>query len=165
MGLISILRVVPIWAYALAAALLYGGWQHNRAREAGAELARHIAETAELREKAMHSALVTTTIRLTKQQGAADAAEKLRRQAVSDAAAANGTADGMRAYAASLAASAAACHPSAAAVGAAASAPGDVLAFMLGRLEEGGRELAAEADRRGIAGSECAERYDALKEK
>lgn len=43
-----------------------------------------------------------------------------------------------------------------------AAGPGAVLADVLGRLEAAGRELAAEADRRGIAGSACQRSYEAL---
>ena len=158
----ALLRAVPLWAWALTAALLWGGWQYRRAERAGAELLRHQHEVATLRESAMHSALVETSRRLAAQQEAADAAELQARRARADSAAAAGAADRLREHAARLAASAAACDPAAAAVGPAASAPGSVLADMLGRLEAHGRELAAEADRRGIAGSECAQRYDAL---
>jgi Protein of unknown function (DUF2514) len=163
MGL-TLLRVVPLWAWALLAALAWGGWQHHRATQAGAELARVQAETATLREQAMHGALIETTRRLSAQQRAADDAEIQTRRARADADAADAAAGRLRAHAARLAASAGACDTSAPGHGPAASAPGLVLADMLGRLERRGRELAAEADRRGIAGRECAARYDALKD-
>ena len=159
---LGLLRAVPVWAWALAGALAWGAWQKHRATEAGAELAAVLQQTAQLRESAMHQALIETTRRLSAQQEAADAAERQARRARADSAAAAGAADRLRDHAARLAASAAACDPAAAGVGPAASAPGSVLADMLGRLEAHGRELAAEADRRGIAGSECAQRYDAL---
>lgn len=160
--MIALLRLVPIWAYALVAALAWGAIQHHRATEAGADLARHITETAQIREQAMHAALIETTRRLTAQQEAADHAQESTRRASAAAAAAADTAGRLRAHAARLAASAAACNPAAATIGAATGAPGDLLADMLGRLEESGRSLAAEADRRGIAGAECAARYEAL---
>ena len=158
----TLLRIVPVWVWALAAALAWGGWQYTRAERAGAQLLAHQAQTATLREQAMHSALIETTRRLSAQQRAADAAETQSRRARADAAGAAGAADRLRAHAAQLAASAAACNPAPAVDGAAAAGPGLVLADMLGRMEARGRELAAEADRRGIAGSECAGRYDAL---
>lgn len=161
-SILQFLRFVPMWAYVVIAALAFGAFQHRRAERAGAELLRHQHETATLRESAMHQALIETTRRLSAQQEAADAAERQARRARADSAAAAGAADRLRDHAARLAASAAACDPAAAAIGPAASAPAVVLADMLGFLEARGRELAAEADRRGIAGSECASRYDAL---
>lgn len=160
--MLALLRAVPLSAWAIVAALAWGGWQRHQALDAAAELATLQRQTAELREQAMHGALVETTRRLSAQQEAADAAEILARRARADADAAGAAGQRLRAHAAQLAASAAACDPAAAAVGPAASAPGVVLADMLGRLEARGREHAAEADRRGIAGGECAARYDAL---
>ena len=157
-----LLRVVPMWAWALMAALAWGGWQFHRAERAGATLLRLQHDTAMLREQAMHGALIETTRRLSAQQEAANAAQTKTIAARAAAASAAGVADRLRSHAAALAASAAACNPAAATVGAAASAPGSVLADMLGRVEARGRELAAEADRRGIAGSECEQRYEAL---
>lgn len=155
-----------IYTHVAAAVVALGlgftaGWQTQgwRQARAAAELQAH---TATLREEAMHGALIETTRRLTAQQWAAHAAEIKARRSRGDAAAAGAAADSLREHAARLAADASACHPAAAAIGQAASAPGSVLADMLGRLEAHGRELAAEADRRGIAGSECEQRYDAL---
>ena len=162
LGLIALLRLIPIWAYALAAAVTWGGFQRYRANEVGAQLARHITETAQLREQAMHSALIETTRRLSAQQEVADHAQASTRRAQADATAAAGAAGRLRAYAASLAIGAGACNPAPASIGPAASAPGVVLADLLGRLEAGGRSLAEEADRRGIAGAECVGRYEAL---
>ncbi len=67
------------------------------------------------------------------------------------------------------AAVAARCSPaasdSAAAQGSApATRPGDLLADVSGRLEAAGRELAATATERGIAGTACVKSYDALKD-
>ena len=137
------------------------GWQTQGWRQARAA-AELQAQTATLREEAMHGALIETTRRLSAQQEAANAAESKARRARADAAAAGADADSLREYAAQLAADASACDPTAAAVSTAANAPGAVLADMLGRLEASGRELAAEADRRGVAGSECEWRYQAL---
>lgn len=161
-GAFALVRAVPMWAWALIAALLWGGFQYSRAERAGAELLRHQQQTATLREQAMHGALIETTRRLKAQQEAADAAETAASQARTDAAAAGDAAGRLRAHVARIAASASACNPAAAAVGQAASAPTVVLADMLSRLEARGREHAAESDRRGIAGTECQRRYEAL---
>lgn len=148
-------------ALAVLAGAAGGGWM-ARGWLADRETAESAAVIATARETAMHGALVETTRRLTAQQEAADAAEKLARRARADAAAAGAAAGRLRDYAADLAARAGACDPAAAAVGPAASAPAVVLADMLGRLEARGRELADEATRRGIVADECAARYDAL---
>lgn len=161
MGL-TLLRAVPLWVWALAAALLWGGWQHRRAEQAGAERLRLHSEAAKLREEALRGALVETTRRLAAQQEVANAAQRQAKQAAADAASASAAAGRLRAYADKLAARAAACDPAAAGVGQAASAPAVVLADMLSRLEEAGRQLAAESDRRRAAGEECVGRYDAL---
>lgn len=160
--ILGLLRAVPLSAWAIAAALAWGGWQHHRATAAGAELARVQQQTADLRERAMHGALIETTRRLTAQQEAANAAETLARRARADAAAAGAAAGQLRSYAAGLAARAGACDSPAATVSPAASAPGVVLADLLGRAADRAVDLAAEADRRGIAGGECAQHYDAL---
>lgn len=155
-----------IWTHVGAAVVALGvgfgaGWQTQgwRQARAAAELQAH---TATLREEAMHGALIETTRRLTAQQEVANAAEIKARRARGDAAAAGAAADSLREYAARLAADADSCHPAASAIGASAAGSGSVLSDMQRRLEAHGRELAAEADRRGIAGSECERRYDAL---
>jgi hypothetical protein len=53
-------------------------------------------------------------------------------------------------------------HPAAAASSAPVADPGLVLADVLGRMDEAGRAMAAEADRRGIAGAACERIYDSL---
>lgn len=52
--------------------------------------------------------------------------------------------------------------PAAAASGPPAAAPGQLLADLLVRMEQDGRELAAYADRARIAGETCERSYDAL---
>lgn len=153
------LRAVAI---ALVLALAAAGVQTWRLLHLQAAVATERQHIATAREQAMHAALIETTRRLAAHQEAADAAQTRARRARADAASAGAAADRLRQHVATLAAGACASDPAAAAVGAAASAPGLVLADLLGRLEARGRDLAAEADRRGIAGDECAGRYDAL---
>lgn len=155
-----------LWTHAAAATIALavgfaGGWQVQAWRH-GRLAAEQTAQLASAREGAMHGALIETTRRLQAQQEAAHAAAIQARQARDTAAAADAVAGRLREHAASLAARASACNSAAAPIGPPASAPGDLLADMLRRLEASGRELAAEADRRGVAGGECAERYRAL---
>lgn len=163
MGIGLLLRAVPLWAWALVAALAWGGLQHRRASVAGSELLRVQGEIATAREQAMHGALVETSRRLSAQQEVADAAQTAARRARADAVSAGAAAGKLRTHAASLAASAGACDPAATVDGAAAGGAGVVLADMLGRVTAHAGELASEADKRGAAGAECAGRYGALK--
>lgn len=154
-----IIQGMALALLALGAAL---GVQTLRLSAAHQQLASQDLQAVEARADALHTGVIELNRRLAAQQEAANAAQSKARRAAADAAAANAAAGGLRAYAADLAASAAACHSAPAAVSPAASAPGLVLAELLGRVESRGRELAAEADRRGIAGSECEQRYEAL---
>lgn len=159
---LGLLRVVPVWAWVIAGALAWGAWQRHQALGAAAELAENTAEVARLRERGITDSLIETNRRLAEQQEAAHAADQKRRASAAAAARADDRAASVQQYAAELAARARACDPAAAADGAAAGAPADLLADMLRRLEPAGRQLAAEADRRGDNLAECERRYDAL---
>ena len=163
MGLIfGLARAVPIWAWALAAALAWGAWQRHSAIQATRALADIQLQTATLREQAMHAALIETTRRLSAQQEVTRAAQSRTRQAVQDRAAAASAADGLREYADQLAAHAGACDPAAADGGAAASVAGVVLADMLGRVTDAARDAAAGLDAAHSAGVACEASYESL---
>lgn len=83
-------------------------------------------------------------------------------QALADAAAADATADGLLLELDRLKRRAAICA-SAATGGAPAQDSTTVLADLLSEVESAGRAMAAEADRRGIAGTACERSYDAVK--
>ena len=87
------------------------------------------------------------------------AATAQARRVAADRAGAAAAGDGLRQRAAAVAAR---CDTGAASAGTAAGNPGAVLADVLGRLESAGRELAAVADERGVAGSACERAFDAL---
>ena len=154
MGLIALraFRAVPVWVWFLLAALAWGGWQRHRATAA-------ITELAEVREAAMRAALVETTRRINAQVEVISEANNAKAKAQASAATATAASGRLRQRADAIAS---ACSPSAAAAGPAASSPGAVLADMLGRLDQAGRELAAIADERGIAGQACERAYRAL---
>ncbi|MDR6500301.1 hypothetical protein J2785_003457 [Burkholderia ambifaria] len=98
--------------------------------------------------------------RLAKQQEIATDAAKERDQAVADAAAADGAADGLRKQVAALIADAR--RAGASAGGPTAGGALDLLADVLGRTDDRAGELAKIADERGVAGRQCERSYDAL---
>lgn len=146
----------------LALALLLAGWQWRQAVTARADLALYRGKVAEQIQQAEAAARSEEQRRTAKIQEAQDAAHQARIAAESDARAARASADRLRQRAAELAASCSASNPAPAASSPAASAPGPVLADMLIRLEEAGREIAEESDRRRIAGIACERVYRAL---
>ena len=154
MGLIALraFRAVPVWVWFLLAALAWGGWQRHRATAA-------ITELAEVRETAMRNALVETTRRINAQVEVINDANQAKAKAQASAASAVAASGRLRQRADAIAA---ACSPSPTAAGPAASSPGYLLADMLGRMDAAGRELAAIADERGIAGATCERAYKAL---
>ncbi|MCO1435458.1 DUF2514 domain-containing protein [Burkholderia multivorans] len=94
------------------------------------------------------------------QQENANHAAKERDQARADAAAAASAADGLRKQVATLIERAR--HPAATTGSAAAGDALDLLADVLGRVDERAGELAEYADRARIAGQQCERDYDAL---
>jgi hypothetical protein len=98
--------------------------------------------------------------RLAKQQEIALDATKERDQAVADAAAADGAADGLRKQVAALVERAK--HSAVVAGGPATGDALDLLAYVFGRADARAGELASIADKRGVAGRQCERSYDAL---
>ncbi|MEY1592699.1 DUF2514 family protein [Burkholderia sp. Bmkn7] len=98
--------------------------------------------------------------RLAKQQEIATDAAKERDQAVADAVAADGAADGLRKQVAVLIERAK--HSAIVGGGPATGDALDLLADVFGRADARAGELASIADRRGIAGRQCERSYDAL---
>lgn len=162
--LASIARIVPPWAWLGLAVLAWGGCQRHNATRAESKLqqaqqraAEERARTHELREQAMHGALVETTRRLKDQQEAATHAQRLHEAARAAAAAG---ADAERLFgdaAAGLAARACAGDPAASGV-----SPADQLANALRASTAQYRALALTADDAIARGIECERRYDAL---
>lgn len=132
-------------------------------RQAAENLATAHAEALLL--AARHRAIEQAWIR--KHQEIAREAEDQARRAAAAADGARIAGDGLRHRAAQLAASAPATCPApgdtpAAPGGPSANHPAAVLADVLGRLEEAGRQLAAVADARGRTGAACERAYEAL---
>ena len=152
--------------------LSFGVVQSFRLIESRAALAQaqreHAAALAELeraaRQQVQHMRDTENEWKAAQHENAV-LAEKAHQQARADAAAADAAAGRLRDRFAALAAG---CHPAApdpAAVtpGAAPSAPADLLADVLGRMDEAARRIAAYADAAGISGEQCAADYQTLK--
>ena len=150
---------VPIWAWALAAVLAWGGWQRYQARSVRAEYtqAQAAAETARVQSQA--AAATETARRLKAQQEITDA-EIQRRQAAEQAAAGLRTAE--QRLRTQLAQSAARAASDPAPAGSGPAAPLSVFADVLGECTTAVRQLAREADATRAAGSACQASYDAL---
>lgn len=116
------------------------------------------ARQAEANYRAIESAWVR------RHQEIAHEAEQNARRVATAAAAGAVAGDGLRHRATQLAARCPAPESAAPAdPGPTAANPGAVLADVLGRLEAAGRELAAVADARGVAGQACERAYGALR--
>lgn len=161
MGL-TLLRAVPVWAWALAAVLAWGGWQRHLAGQAARDLASNTAEVARLRERGLAASLSETTRRVLAQGKVAANATAKTTLAAADA----GTADAATARvldrAGELAARAASCDSSATGDREAALSAVRVLADLLRRADERAGILARIADARGIAGEACQQSYEVL---
>lgn len=161
MGVIlPVLRVVPIWAWAIVMALGWGGWQRHQVRKAEAARLQQVAADAAAREAALAASLQAQTQTLSQQNKAATDAKAKIDMARTDAGRADRAVQRVRkqttATAAATAAAAAAgdCAPAVAT----ASVQADMLAGILERY----RDVAEYADAAGAAGEACADSYDAL---
>lgn len=170
-----ILLAVALLAFAVAAAQT---WRLARSQLHAADLRSELQsqrrQAAEDRARATAAAASAAAAYrsleqawITKHQEIALEAQAQARRAAAAAADARVAGDGLRIRAHQLAATAAcpaatATNPTAASSGPPNTSPATVLADVLGRLEEAGRELAAIADARGTAGAACERAYLAL---
>lgn len=165
MGVIAaLLRAIPLWAWAVAAALAWGGLQRYRAHAAGAELLQQQAQTAQQREQALTGVLSETGRRLGEQAKESIHAKKEAERQRLARAAADAAADELRAAVdARVAAASAAAADSAAAGGCAAAVDAArVLAELHRAADERAGAYARIADERGAAGGRCERLYDSL---
>jgi hypothetical protein len=156
---LGMLRAVPWWSWALGAALAWGGYGHLRAGSLQGRLDRQATEHAEQALRAETEARAEEQRRASAHQEIANESERLARMARDAAVRSAVAGDGLRQRAAAVAAR---CDPAAAGSREASARAGLLLADVLGQMEAAGRELAAEADRRGIAGSTCERAYQSL---
>jgi len=156
-ALLGMARIVPVWAWALAAILAWGGWQKHSATAAQATLRQHDAAIAAETIKAQQAEMTETARRLAAQKEITDEAQARKRAADVAAAGARSAADKLRAHLAAIAASAASGNP-APALGRQAGQ----LAESLGQCVERYLGVAAIADDAINRGRSCERSYDSL---
>ncbi|MCF6780945.1 DUF2514 family protein [Stutzerimonas stutzeri] len=162
-------KLVPSWAWWLLALVLVAGVQQYRVTDAKGELARLKADWAvERADLAGQVATAEAAARAEEQrrqreiEGIQDEARGELERASDDARIADERADGLQREVNRLRASrSATCDAIAAQRGQAAGSAFDVLSDLLVEVERAGRAMAAEADRRGVAGKACERAYDA----
>lgn len=165
------LKFVPSWAWwaaALMAAVLAQELRvqvaNQHAVSAGAELADYRLQIAERDRRAEAAAREEEHRRKTEVDRITGEANDQAEQARADAADADQRADSLQQQIARLLASRGATCSAIAAQGSPPARDAAVLlADVLGRVEQAGRELAAESDRRGIAGRACERYADSLR--
>lgn len=170
--MIAWLKLVPSWAWPWIAGavvtLAVGGVQQIRVGGLQVALAKeqsaHSSYRTEVAERDRRAALAVLAENQRRQHAAYESRRKALEQieqAQTDAAAADATAGGLRAEAERLKRKLASCAGTIT-----GSAPGrdagTVLTDLLAEVEREGRAMAAEAQRRGIAGSKCERDYDTL---
>lgn len=165
------LKLVPSWVWwglALVVAVLLQELRVQVAQQqsgsARAELADYRLQIAERDRRAEAAAREEERRRQTEVDRITGEANDQAEQARADAADADQRADGLQQQVARLLASRGATCSAIAAQGSPPARDAAVLlAELLGRVEQAGRELAAEADRRGIAGRACERYADSLR--
>ncbi len=159
---LNLARSVPLWAWALAALLAWGGWQRHQAKSTAAELITQQAQAAQAREAALQADITETQRRLQAQHGVTQDAQNQLDQVRAARTAADRVAARLRAQLAAGQAHRRPGDPAAAADCAAAEAGARVLTELLERADSRAGDLAAAADAARIAGSACERAYDAL---
>ena len=150
------------WVLSLALLAGWGLWQESRAERAHADAMRQAKETAELREQALHQALIETTRRQRAAEEVNRVASNKLAAARRDAASADAAAAGLREHVDDLATRAAALDSCSADARQAAADAARMLAHLQRRADDRAGILAAYADEARIAGEACERVYDSL---
>jgi len=150
---------VPVWAWALMAALAWGGFQRHQVTVEKAKTLKAVQALADLRASAAQTTITVLTNTLATQQETLHAAELATANEARARSAV--TASLGRVLSGVRAADRAGAHPPAAASGQAADPRPPVCPDVLGRLGEAAERIAAEAGRYRIAGAKCQADYEA----
>lgn len=162
-ALLGLAKGVPIWAWALVAALAWGGWQRHLATSRADTLRKAEASAAAEQIQAAQAAASETARRLQAQEEVTRVAIAKAQSNARAAADARAAAERVRVAAQSLAASAASSDPAAPADCEAARSAGRLLADLLGRAVTRAAVLADHADAARTAGQACQAAYDSLR--
>lgn len=160
---LALLRRVPVWLWAVIAAIAFGAWQRHRAEAAEKVHTQAVAKAAELREKKLEEDAAETARRLAETERAADEARKKSEALAADAQRSRRAAEQLRARLAASAADRGTPGPAAAGGSPAACEAGAVPADMFLSLVDRARVLAEAADASRIAGEACVAAYEGLK--
>lgn len=149
-----------IAAAALAGAFA-GGWQFGTAAK-NSQIAQLRADHAQAVAASLQAQRERETAIAEKIERIANDTQALQAAIAADARRAAAAASGLRDAAHAVASQCGSRTPPAGG-GAATPDPGALLADVLSRMEQAGRDMAAEADRRGAAGAACARAYEAVR--
>ena len=152
-----VLRAVPLWAYALALVLAWGGFQKHRATVAAGVVAAQAQKAAQEREAALAASILERDRRLSAQVEVVNHANAEIDRVKADAGRTLSERDRLRARLAALQAG----RPGAGASAPTAS-PTDSLPALLSQCADRYASVAAEADRAVVAGLACQRAYESL---
>jgi hypothetical protein len=152
---------VIAWAVSVLLAGI-GGWWVNGLRHTKALEAERRANT-ELMVAAVSAARTEEQRRVAKHAEVSNAARTAQQRAQADAVRAAAVSASLRQHITRLAASCSG-NPAIAGAGQAGTTTADLLADMLGRLDQAARDIAAHADANAVAGKACANAYDSLQQ-
>lgn len=153
-AVLGLVRGVPMVAWAIVAALAWGGIQHARATRAVAALAEERAKIAAEREAALRGVLIEKVAAARRAQEATDEAERAKSRLEAERGRLDRAVRGLRERVAAAAPTPAAAA-SVAASGASAGGAGDLCPELLGRVAEAAGRIAVYADGAVIAAEAC----------